>query len=221
MDLDEIKQLWNQHNQELESSLRLNALLLQQWNLRKADTTLKRLARGITLDLVMNIIGVALIGWFIGGHASEPRFLIPAILLDVYAIALVAAEASQLARLHSLDYDEPVVAIQHRLEALKLYRIRTTLWTLLFGPLMWVPLLIVAARGVFGADVYAAGPLFLAANVLFGLAVIPIAVFIARRFGSRLERWKPMRVLADEIAGRSLIAALDDLAAVRRFAEEG
>jgi hypothetical protein len=30
-----------------------------------------------------------------------------------------------------------------------------------------------------------------------------------------------MRALADEVAGRSLAAALDDLAAVGRFAEEG
>ena len=85
-----------------------------------------------------------------------------------------------------------------------------------------MPLLIVATRGFFGVDIYAAAsPAWLAANVLFGLAVIPIAVVIARGFGPRLERATPMRFLADEIAGRSLGAALDDLAAIRRFAEEG
>jgi hypothetical protein len=143
-------------------------------------------------------------------------------LLDVYAIALAVAAARQLFELRSLDYDEPVVAIQDRLQGLRLARIRATMGTLLFAPLMWVPLLIVATRAFLGIDIYAAAsPAWLTANVLFGLAVIPTAVVIARAFGPRLERSTPMRFLADEIAGRSLAAALDDLAAIRRFAEEG
>jgi hypothetical protein len=132
------------------------------------------------------------------------------------------AAARQLLELRSLDYDEPVVAIQDRLQGLRLARIRATMGTLLFAPLMWVPLLIVATRAFLGIDIYAAAsPAWLTANVLFGLAVIPTAVVIARAFGPRLERSTPMRFLADEIAGRSLAAALDDLAAIRRFAEEG
>jgi RNA polymerase sigma factor (sigma-70 family) len=132
------------------------------------------------------------------------------------------AAARQLFELRSLDYDEPVVAIQDRLQGLRLARIRATMGTLLFAPLMWVPLLIVATRAFLGIDIYAAAsPAWLTANVLFGLAVIPTAVVIARAFGPRLERSTPMRFLADEIAGRSLAAALDDLAAIRRFAEEG
>jgi hypothetical protein len=147
--------------------------------------------------------------------------LVPAALLDVYAIALLVAGARQLFELRSLDYDEPVVAIQSRLQRLRLARIRATMWTLLFAPLMWLPLLIVTSRGLFGLDLYAvASPAWLAANAIFGLAVIPLANAIAKRYGSKLERATPMRFLADEIAGRSLAAALDDLATLRRFAEE-
>jgi hypothetical protein len=222
MELEELKELWNRSNRKLEASSRLNTLLFAQLNLRKADTSLKRLARGITSELVVNLVGVCLLGWFASDHLREPRFLIPAAMLDVYAIVLAVAGARQLFELRSLDYDEPVVAIQDRLRRLRLARIRATMGTLLFAPLMWVPLLIVATRGFFGIDIYAvASPAWLAANVLFGLAVIPIAVVIARVFGPGLERATPVRFLADQIAGRGLAAALDDLAALRRFAEEG
>ena len=222
MELEELKDLWNESNRKLQASSRLNTLLFAQWNLRKADTSLKRLARGIGVELTVTLIGIVLLGWFAADHAREPRFFIPAALLDVYAIALAVAAARQLFELRSLDYDEPVVAIQDRLQRLRLSRIRATMGTLLFGPLMWVPLLIVAMRGFFGIDIYAGpSPAWLAANVLFGIAVIPIAVGIARAFGPRLERATPIRFLADEIAGRSLAAALDDLAAIRRFAEDG
>ncbi len=217
MEIDEIKSLWAESNRRLEASTRLNTTLLAQWNLRKTDTALSWMAREIAFELIVNAIGVVLIGLFASAHLHEPRFLIPAAMLDCYAIALIVAGARQLAAVRSLDYDEPVVAIQKRLEQLRLLRVRTTLATLLFAPLMWVPLLIVGLRGIFGVDVYAAGTAWLAANLLFGIAVIPAAVFVARRYRRWFESSKQMRPLADAIAGRSLTTALDSLDAIRRF----
>ncbi len=218
MELDEMKALWAQSNRALEASMRLNTLLLQQQNFRAADTSLKRLARGIAFELIVNLTGIVLLGLF-AAHAREPRFLIPAIALGLYAIALVIAGARQLAAIGAIDYDEPVVAIQKRLLDLRLARVRVTISTLLFAPLMWVPLIIVLLRGILGVDVYAAGSVWLVANGLFGLAVIPVAIAIAKRYGPRLARATPVRALADEIAGRSLATALNALDAVRRFEE--
>lgn len=220
MENDELKTLWAARSRELEASMRLNTALLQQWNLRAVDTSLKRLAWGVTFELILNLPAIVLLGVFMAAHVREPQFLIPAIALDIYAIALVVAGGRQLAEIGALDYDEPVVAIQKRLEALRVRRIRITLATLLFAPLMWVPLLVVGARGLFGLDVYAAGPLWLAANLLFGLAVIPIAIAIANRYGARIAQHTAMRRLADAIAGRSLVAALDSLDSIRRFERE-
>jgi hypothetical protein len=221
MDIDAMKALWQESNRRLEAGMRLNTLLFAQSNLRRVDSSRKEFKRGITLELLVNFAGVFLLGWFAANYVREPRFLIPAMLLDIYAIALVAAGVRRLVELGKVDYDEPVVAIAERLQRLRVSRVRTMMWTLLFGPLMWVPLLIVAARGFFGVDVYATtSPAWLAASVLFGLAMIPAGILIARRFGARLERYSVIRALADEIAGRSLATALDDLAAIRRFAEE-
>jgi hypothetical protein len=219
MELDDVKALWVESNRRLEASMRLNTALLQRVNLQAADTHLARLARGITFELIANVAAVALLGSFMSAVLSEPRFLIPAIALDVYAIALVIAGSRQLAALHAVDLDEPVVAVQQRLERLRLGRVRTTLATLLFAPLMWVPLMIVAARGFLGVDLYANGGGWLAANALFGLAVIPLAVVAARRFGPELARWAPMRAATDAIAGYSLTRALNSLDALRRFEE--
>lgn len=219
MEIEEIRNLWAENNRKLEGSMRLNRALMQQLDLRKADTMLKGLFWGIGSELIANSAGIALLGAFAAQHVHEPRFLIPAIVLDVYAIALVLAGARQLGEINAVDYDEPVVVIQRRLAGLRLMRIRTTLATLLFAPLMWVPLLVVALRGLFGVDAYAA-PAWLVANALFGLAVIPLAIFIAKRYGSRLANFTPVRALADAVAGRSLVAALDRIDAIRRFESE-
>jgi len=216
VDIDEVKEIWRESNRRLEASMRLNEVLLAQLNLRKTDTSLRWLSSGIVAELIVNAIGILLLGLFMAANLHEPRFLVPAALLDVYAIALVIAGARQLAAIGSVDYDEPVVAIQRRLEMLRLQRIRTTLATLLFAPLMWVPLAIVALR-FFGVDLYAAGWSWLATNALFGVAFILVAIAVARRFGHRFARSPRMRALADAIAGRSLAKAIESLDSIARF----
>jgi hypothetical protein len=221
MELDELKQLWRESKLKLEASMRLNTHLLHQANLGKTDDSLKRLSRGLWFELAVNLAAVILLGSFAADHVHEFRFLIPAVALGVYVIALLIADLRQLVDINVVDYDEPVVTIQKRLELLRVRRIRATLWTLLFAPLMWLPLLIVALQGVFGVDVYVAvGPGWLAANALFGLAVIPLAILIARRYGKKLEPFPLTRALADAIAGRSLTAALAALDAIIRFEDD-
>ena len=185
--------------------------------MQNRQSPLYQLRRGIVFELIVNLAGVVLIGAFIGDHARESKFLIPAIVLDAYAIGLVIATVRQLAMLGTVNFGEPVITVQRRLQQLRLLRIRTTLGMLLFAPLMWLPLLIVGARALWGADVYAAGSAWLIANLAFGLAVIPLAIWLAKRYGARLQQSSALRALADEIAGRSLMAALRDLQMLREF----
>jgi hypothetical protein len=73
---------------------------------------------------------------------------------------------------------------------------------------------------LFGVDVYQyAGTAWLVGNVVFGLAVIPLAIFLARRYGPRLEGSTVMRRLAEAIAGQTLSEARASLDSIRRFAE--
>jgi hypothetical protein len=221
MEFDELKNLWAQSNRKLEESMRLNVLLLQQRNLRKTDTSLGRLKRGLIFELITSAIAVGALAYFGHQHLREPRFLIPAALLYVCALSYLVAVARQLAQIAGIDYDEPVVAIQRKLEKLRLARVRSTLWTLVFAPLMWLPVFIVGLRGIFGVDVYtAASPTWMIGNVLIGLAVIALAIFLARRYGPRLKGSTAMHRLADAIAGQTLSEALNSLDAIRHFEEE-
>ena len=217
MDIDTIKQTWTESDARLGAK-RFDAASLHAWHLRASGDALRRLVRELVIELTINVLGVGLIGYFASQHAGELKFLLPAIVLDVYAVGLVIAGARQLADARAIRYDAPVVEIQRKLEVLHLRRVRSIIGTLLFAPLMWVPLLIVGARGFFGLDVYAAGIPWLAANVAFGLAVIPLAGWVARRYGARLGASPWMRELADTIAGRTLAEAREALAVIEGFA---
>ncbi len=221
MELDDLKRRWEEQNGKLDATLRLNTRLLNDSVLAKADTATKGLTRLLWLELAMNLAAVLYTGSFLANHLSEARFVIPAAGLHLGGIALLVASIRQLVAIGMLDYDAPIVAIQRRLESLRVERIRATKWTLLGSPLLWTPLLIVALQGLFGIDAYATlGAAFLIANLLFGVLVILLAVWASRRYADRMGRSPLLQRLMRDLAGHSLNAAAGFLSSISRFEED-
>jgi hypothetical protein len=222
MDLEDLKQSWAAHDAKLDHSIRLNTQALRTGILGKTEASLRWLSWGILLELSFNLLAPICLGVFIGDHWMETRFLIPALALHVCAIALLIANAHQLAAIRTIDYGSPIVEIQKRLESLRIERIRTTKWTLLAAPLLWPPLLIVGMKGVLGIDAYANfGVGFLVANALFGVAVMMAALWVSRRYADRIDRSSFVRGLMRSLAGQSLIRAAGFLDSLARFEKEG
>jgi hypothetical protein len=97
-----------------------------------------------------------------------------------------------------------------------------TQWALLTGQLVWwVPFTIVALKGFLGVDAYRVfGGRVLAENVLFGLAIIPMAIWVSRKFGDRMGRSPIIQRLMRELAGYNLNAATRFLATLSEFEDE-
>jgi hypothetical protein len=99
--------------------------------------------------------------------------------------------------------------------------IRHFQWTLLLAPLLWTPLLIVALEGFLRVDAYnTVGAAYLLANLLFGLAIIPPAIWLSKKFGYRMDRSPKIQRLMKDLAGYNLNAASDFLATLSEFEEE-
>jgi hypothetical protein len=221
MELDELKVRWEEQDRKLDDCIRLNQRVLRESVLGKADTALRRLSRLLWFELAANLVSPLLLGSFIGKHFTEPRFLIPAVALQLGAIVLVIASVRQLAAIAGMDYGAPIVAIQKRLESLRAERIRTVMWTLILSPLAWIPLLIVALQGLFGVDAYATFDRnWLVANVLFGVAVVGVAVWISRSFGDRMSAWPLVQRLLRDVGGQNLAAAQAYVKSLSRFADD-
>lgn len=221
MELDDLKRRWEDQDRKLEASLRLNTRLLNESVLAKTNTALKGLSRLLWFELVMNSVAVLWTGSFLAKHVAEPRFLIPAVALHLCVIALIIACVRQLVAIKMLDYSAPIVVIQKRLESLRAERIRATKLTLLCSPLLWTPLLIVALKSLFGVDAYTTlGAAYLLANLLFGLLVILLAVWISRRYAARMGGSPLVQRLMRDLAGHSLNAAASFLSSISQFEED-
>jgi hypothetical protein len=221
MDLDDLKQLWEEQDKKLDTVLTLRSYRLHAAALGKAETAMKRLTWILWIELILNVGAALCMGSFIADHVTEPRFLLPAAVLHLFVIALLGSGIHQLVAIGSLDFGAPVLAIQKRLESLRYQRLRATMLTLLASPLLWIPMLIVAMKGLLGLDAYAILPAdWLIGNVLFGLAVIPLAIWIARRYADRMERSPLLQRLLRDLAGYNLNAAAGFLSKLARFEEE-
>jgi hypothetical protein len=142
------------------------------------------------------------------------------VLLAVLVLTIANA-VRHMAMISRIDYSAPVVTIQRSFAELRASRLRATQRLLLFAPLLWTPLAIVGARSVFGLDIYRIGGIgWVAANLTFGVAAIPVMIWIAQHYADRFDRSPFLKRLADDVAGRSLSVAMGLLDEVARFEED-
>ncbi len=221
MELQDMKDRWNEYDRKLDANLRLNTRVLREFGLNRVDSSLRRLTRTIVFELLMGLVAAVLLGSFIGDHLGEMRFLAPALALDVFVLYFIGWSIRQWVALGSLDYGESVVEIQRKLEMLRIDRIRMTKWVFLLSPLVWLPLLIVGVEGFLGLDVYAIlDTAWLAANFVFGLAVIPLMLWLSKRYADRLKGSSLARRVVDALADRSLNEAAGFLGSLSSFERE-
>lgn len=221
MDLDDLKQRWEEQDRKLDASLHLSTRLLRESALGKAARATARLSWLMLPEILLNLGLVIWLGSFLADHIGQARFALPAVALDLGAIALLIAQGHQWWALRGVDYSAPVMEIQKELGRLRLQELRVLKWVLITAPLAWTPLLIVGIKGLLGLDAYVLfSGAWLAANVAFGLAVLLLAVWISRRYADRMERSPWIQGLMRNLSGYNLSAAAGFLSSLARFEEE-
>jgi hypothetical protein len=221
MELDDLKRSWEEQGRQLDASLRLNTHLLRESALSKASTATTRLSWLLMAEILLDLVLCVWLGSFNADHITEPRFLIPGIVLHLFAIGSMVLGIHQWLALKRIDYGAPVLEIQKRLGGLRVQRVRATKLILLSVLLLWTPLLIVSLKGLLGVDAYVIfSGAWLAANLALGVAVIPLAVWISKRYADRMERSPLIQRLMRDLAGYNVNAATDFVSSLARFEEE-
>ncbi len=216
-DLDEMKLMWAEHDRKLDESIRLNRQLLTAAKLSGARSSLQRLSVWLALESAVWLAIVMTLGNFLYQHFGAPILAVSAAMVDVYAIAMLSAAIRQLAAVRQIDYSGPIATIQQQLGSLRVLRIRTTQWALLAGVVAWAPFMIVMSELLFGFHSYSV--IWLCANIAFGLALIPLAIGLSRRFSERAGGYPFIQSLMNDIAGRNLNVAAAFLKSLAEFQE--
>jgi hypothetical protein len=216
MELDELKQKWAEHDRKLDVSIRLNRQLLRETYTRRARFALWRLAGMLALGSIVTLPIIGVLGGFIAKNWATPKFAIAGMVLDTAAIAALGALIAQMGLALSINYNQPVALIQKRLETLRKFRIRYAQAIFLISPLLWVPIFIVAMKGLFGLDVVSSLRALLI-NVAPGLGFLAVGLWLARHFGPRFSNTAFGRQFLRDLAGYNLNAASRFLTSIEEF----
>jgi hypothetical protein len=218
MELDELKEKWEQYDRKLEMSLRLNRQLLRETYTSHARFALWRLAGLLALGSIMLLAIIVGLSGFIAANWSAPRFIVPAMMLDIMAIAALATFIVQMGLALTIDYSQPIAQIQKRLETLRKLRIRYVQAICLTMTLTWAPIFIIVMKAALGVDVYRAfDTTWLVVNVAIGLAILVIGYWLARHFGARWNNTAAGRRFLRDLAGYNLNAASRFLSSIEEF----
>jgi hypothetical protein len=219
MELDELKTAWRTLDERVNNSIALNLRIHLELRRHTARVSLRRLAWLPSVEVGLNAIAAVLNGMFLAGHLHEPKFIVPALVVQAAAVILIIAGARQLTILSTIDYAAPVVDIQRRLAALDAIRVRVNRWVIFSAALLWLPIAIVLANAILGLDLYqGAGARWLAINFIVGLAVLLVAVWISRRYADRFRPSSFLARISDDLAGRNVARAIGALRQATEFA---
>lgn len=202
MELDEMKQAWQTLNRRLEEQQALNLQLFRDGKLDKAHRRLRPLRWGQRLQILGGALLMLWAGSFWTAHLDNLHYLVYGLSLHLYGLLLVLTAARNLYLQSRLDYAAPVLEIQRRLAALRVWRLQEAVIYGVTGCFVWVPLLFMLFA-LSGADVWANSPAVVWGNLAAGLGCL--ALFYGLIVWSRRPGWGRLRAaLEGSSIGRSV-----------------
>jgi hypothetical protein len=219
MTFEEFQAKWMEQDQRLDSMIRLNRQLLSEKSLNGVRTALRRQMIFAVLSAVSVWLVVPVIALFLVRNHAEAKFVLPAALIDAYFIGAMVAHIRQALALARIDYSGSVTVIQRRVEAIAGMRIALVRWIAMSTVLLWVPITIVGAKGLFGLDLYSLAPDWLITNVAAGFAWLALVAWWSKRRAVRSDSPRARRLVRD-ITGDNLAAATSFLASLADFEKE-
>lgn len=218
MELDDLKAAWQALDSRMARQNALGALVYRESRLDRARRLLRPLWIG---QVVQAIAGVGLIvgaAAFWTAHRDSAYWLACGLLLHLYGLMFILAAARNFHLMGRIDYGQPLLEIQKRLAALRVWRVSVEGPVFaVVGCFMWIPLVLVLLRVELGADIWLHAPSvvwsFIACGFLCLLGYFGLRYWSHRRGGRVAEAFDR------EIAGKSVFraqAALDEIARFER-----
>ncbi len=220
MELDELKQTWDEHVRKLDRVLRLNLQSLKGAKLDKTQSALGRFRAMRVFEMLTGIAVLIPLGFYISHRLAVLTLSVPALIFAASVLVPVVGSIRQLILLGQIDYAEPVTVIQRKLEEIKLNYLRSIRWPVLMLPLYMVYIAL-GFNVLFGVDILARGDrTFLWVNLIVSLIFLAPAIWVFRNLSFSNIGNPVIRVLVHGAGGKQMIAAMEFLKALREFEAE-
>jgi hypothetical protein len=219
MTLDEFQSRWRAQDDKIEHLIRINTALQLRAALAKTRSSMRGSGWGNVFEILCGLAFLSWTGQFIYANLADLRFVIPAAALHLWGIGATGTALAQLWRATTIDYDAPVVEIQHQVESLRLFALRAIQILLVVGIPIWcVPFGIVAFRSWLGIDLYAAIQGDILAIIFAACVILAFAVWkVCHSLTTRPPGSPRLQHLARTLAGHHIAAAQSQLQQLAAF----
>ncbi len=173
MELHELQSAWK----TLDARVARQAVELTQL---RTKGKLARASFGQWAQIAIGLLFAVWGGGYWFDHLGTPHLVAYGLAVHAYGIALLATAIVLLVRLARVDYALPVAEVQHRLLCLRRTRIRCERVLWIAGAVMWVPIMMMALRGIH-FDAWRVNPWFVLGNLGVGVVLAAAAAFVMWR----------------------------------------
>lgn len=224
MELQELKDLWRQHDEKLDKQIQLNTQLLKKMELNNTRSALRKATLDPVFSLIFGVLMLCPLVPFIYNHIQQVQYAGPATGLALYALLLVIDSISRLSIIDAIDYEGPVMQIQQQIERLSIHNLRYTLPLNLSWGALWLFVPIVCLKALGDFDIYSLHQGWIMWNIaicsLLGIVFAGLAVWLSRHYNTDQITQPWLQKIMDQLAGRSLAKARASLKEIEDFAQE-
>ena len=229
MEFDDLKNTWKTLDERLTriESLQSEAITIERARDAEVRATagqlasrraLRPLAIGLGVQAVTGLLLLLLaVGFWSARLGEGAHFAVYGVLVQAYAIWLMASAGHELALLRRIRFGTAVLTMQAQLAHLRAWRSRNGLVFAYAGCFVWIPAMLMLFAWL-GADVWTQKPQVVRWFVASGV-VCAIAVFLGLRWAAK--RPALAQAMARQAAGQSVLRAELALADVKAFDAEG
>ncbi|MEQ9168650.1 MAG: hypothetical protein RLO12_20495 [Fulvivirga sp.] len=182
MNFKELASAWKANDQTLESTIKVNRLLVKNLAFRKIKSSLYEIKWTSFFELAVNVLFYFFLLNFIRDHLTQYEFLIPALLLFVLTMIEIGVEIFKLYQILTLDAQESVIKVKEKLSTLKRLEIIDIYSLYVIIPVFSGPFFLILAKGLLGINLYMFDLTWMIQYVAGSFVVAIILVFILRRF---------------------------------------
>lgn len=182
MNFEELASAWKANDQTLESTIKVNKLLVKNLAFSKIKSSLYEIKWTGFFELAVNVLFYFFLLNFIRDHLTQYEFLIPALLLFVLTMIEIGVEVFKLYQILTLDAQESVIKVKEKLSTLKRLEIIDVYSLYIIIPVFSGPFFLILAKGLLGINLFQFDLTWMVQYCIGSVVVAVILVFILKRF---------------------------------------
>jgi len=219
METKELKDLWNKYDAKLSRSWSLNLKIIKNMNLQKTKSSMNTFTFLKSLSILLLFVIAHFLINFIIDNFQNVTLTFPAYLLSIATYIALIWSFYHLGLTIMINYSEPIVEIQKKIEKLKIQKLRYNKFVFYIS----YPFVYLTGFIVLHLDITLFPLKWMIPNIILAILWMPFCNWLIRKYNSdnlNSNFWKSLSrdsTITPQSVSKSINHSLDFLAEIIKF----